>query len=51
MLERHPDQLIELAVWGMMPKNKLGKQLLKKLKIYAGTEHPHAAQNPEPMAV
>jgi large subunit ribosomal protein L13 len=51
MLERHPDQIISLAVWGMMPKNTLGKQRLKKLKVYAGAEHPHAAQNPEPKAV
>jgi large subunit ribosomal protein L13 len=46
----HPDRVIRAAVWGMLPHNKLGRQLIKKLKIYAGSEHPHAAQNPQPMA-
>jgi large subunit ribosomal protein L13 len=41
--------VIELAVKGMLPKNALGKQLRKKLKVYAGAEHPHQAQNPEPL--
>jgi large subunit ribosomal protein L13 len=45
-LERHPDRVIEHAVWGMLPHNKLGRAMLKKLKVYAGAEHPHAAQNP-----
>ncbi len=45
-LERHPDRVIQAAVWGMLPHNKLGKQLIKKLKIYPGMEHPHAAQSP-----
>lgn len=49
MLETHPDRVIRRAVWGMLPHNKLGRKLLKKLKIYAGTEHPHAAQNPQPL--
>lgn len=45
-LERHPDRVIEHAVWGMLPHNKLGRAMLKKLKVYAGAEHPHQAQNP-----
>lgn len=51
MQAKHPDKIIELAVWGMLPKTKLGKHLLKNLKIYGGAEHPHAAQNPEALAV
>ena len=46
MLADDPCKLVEKAVWGMTPKTKLGKQLFKKLKVYKGTEHPHAAQNP-----
>ena len=46
MLEIHPERVIRFAVKGMLPKNKLGRQMLKKLKIYAGAEHPHAAQQP-----
>lgn len=46
MRERHPDRIIENAVKGMLPRNSLGKQQLTKLKIYAGAEHPHSAQNP-----
>jgi large subunit ribosomal protein L13 len=49
MLEKNPDRVIERAVWGMLPHNKLGRKLLKKLKIYAGPDHPHAAQNPKPL--
>ncbi|HWQ85018.1 MAG TPA: 50S ribosomal protein L13 [Anaerolineales bacterium] len=45
-LRRHPDRVIRAAVWGMLPKNKFGRQLIKKLKIYAGPEHPHGAQQP-----
>jgi large subunit ribosomal protein L13 len=44
---KRPDRMIELAVRGMLPKNKLGRQQLKKLKVYAGSEHPHQAQQPE----
>jgi large subunit ribosomal protein L13 len=47
--QRRPTQLVEKAVWGMLPKNKLGRQQLKKLKVYAGSEHPHQAQKPEPL--
>ncbi|PTM54651.1 50S ribosomal protein L13 [Desmospora activa] len=45
--EKRPEMMIELAVRGMLPKNKLGRQQLKKLKVYAGSEHPHQAQQPE----
>ena len=47
MRQRKPARMIEKAVWGMLPKNKLGRQQLRKLKVYAGSEHPHAAQQPE----
>lgn len=46
MRERRPTRTIELAVKGMMPKNRLSRQMMKKLKIYAGAEHPHTAQQP-----
>ena len=46
MLETKPEELIRQAVRGMLPKNRLGRKLLKKLKIYTGTEHPHQAQQP-----
>ena len=48
MFERHPDRVIELAVRGMLPKNKLGKAMAKKLKVYGDAEHPHLAQRPRP---
>ena len=48
MQERHPDRVIHLAVKGMLPKNTLGRHMLKKLKVYAGSEHPHAPQRPQP---
>ncbi len=47
MLEKHPERIIEKAVRGMLPKNKLGRQLFTNLKVYVGTEHKHQAQNPE----
>ncbi|MCL2525962.1 MAG: 50S ribosomal protein L13 [Coriobacteriia bacterium] len=47
MLEKHPERIIEKAVRGMLPKNTLGRQMGKKLKVYAGPEHPHEAQNPQ----
>jgi large subunit ribosomal protein L13 len=47
---KHPDRVIRAAVWGMLPHNKMGRQLIKKLKVYGGNEHPHAAQNPKPVA-
>ena len=49
--EKHPERVIELAVKGMLPKNKLGRAMAKKLKVYAGAEHPHSAQRPEPLAI
>ena len=51
MLENTPEKLVEKAVWGMMPKTKLGKAMFKKLKVYAGSEHPHTAQNPVALKV
>jgi len=48
-LERRPEEVIRKAVRGMLPKNRLAAAQLKKLKVYAGPEHPHAAQNPEPL--
>ena len=50
LLEKRPERVIRFAVRGMLPKNKLGKKMLTKLKIYAGEEHPHEAQKPEPLA-
>jgi len=50
-LERKPEMPIKHAVKGMLPKNILGRQLLKKLKVYPGTEHPHAAQNPQTLSL
>lgn len=49
-MQKHPDRVIRAAVWGMLPHNKVGRRLIKKLKIYAGTEHPHTAQQPSPAA-
>lgn len=51
MLERQPEEVIRRAVRGMLPRNKLGRQQLLKLKVYAGAEHPHQAQQPEPMEI
>ena len=48
MRRRHPERIIELAVKGMLPKNKLGRRMLARLKAYAGSEHPHGPQSPEP---
>ena len=46
----HPERVIISAVWGMIPHNRMGHSLIKRLKVYAGSEHPHAAQNPKPVA-
>lgn len=46
-----PERIIRMAVWGMLPKNRLGRQLIKKLKIYRGVEHRHEAQQPERMVL
>ena len=48
-MERHPERVIERAVWGMLPKNRLGRRLHKNLRVYAGEAHPHKAQQPEPL--
>jgi large subunit ribosomal protein L13 len=47
MLAKHPERVIELAIKGMLPKNKLGKAMAKKLKVYPDAEHPHTAQRPQ----
>jgi large subunit ribosomal protein L13 len=49
--EKHPERVLEIAIKGMLPKNKLGKAMAKKLKVYGGADHPHAAQRPEPLAL
>jgi len=49
LLDRRPEAIVERAVKGMLPKNSLGRQMGRKLKVYAGGEHPHASQNPEPL--
>lgn len=49
MKDTHPERIIELAVKGMMPKNPLGRAMLRKLKVYSGSEHQHTAQQPEPL--
>ena len=49
-LAKNPDRVIRSAVWGMLPHNKLGRRLIKKLKVYAGPDHPHQAQQPKPLA-
>ena len=51
MLEKKPEEVIRLAVRGMLPKNKLRDRRMKRLKVYAGPEHPHKAQNPKPLEV
>jgi large subunit ribosomal protein L13 len=51
MISKHPERVIERAVKGMLPKNTLGRQMAQKLKVYAGEEHPHAAQRPKPLDV
>ena len=47
LIAKDPRKAVELAVWGMLPKNKLSRQMIKKLKVYSGPEHPHAAQQPQ----
>ena len=47
LLDKDPRKAVEKAVWGMLPKNRLGRQMLKKLKVYGGPDHPHAAQKPQ----
>jgi large subunit ribosomal protein L13 len=49
-LRKHPDRVVRAAVWGMLPHNRMGRSLLKRLKIYAGPDHPHGMQQPESLA-
>jgi large subunit ribosomal protein L13 len=51
LLDKHPERLVEYAVWGMLPKGPLGRQMFRKLKVYRGSQHPHAAQKPEPLSI
>jgi large subunit ribosomal protein L13 len=51
MVDRYPVEMVERAVWGMLPKGPLGRQMYRKLFVYEGTEHPHAAQNPQPLKI
>ena len=51
LLEKRPEKLIEMAVRGMLPKNRLGHQIFNKLKVYRGADHPHAAQKPQAVTV
>ncbi|HET6603448.1 MAG TPA: 50S ribosomal protein L13 [Xanthomonadaceae bacterium] len=51
MLARHPERVIEIGVKGMLPKNPLGRAMFRKLKVYAGPEHPHTAQQPQPLDI
>ena len=51
MLEKKPENIIRYAVRGMLPKNRLGRQQFKKLKVYSGTDHPHKAQMPEELKI
>lgn len=51
LLDTDPRKAVERAVWGMLPKNKLSRRLLGKLKVYAGSEHPHTAQQPQPYTI
>lgn len=50
-LQKYPNRVIEAAVKGMLPKNRLGRKMIKKLKVYAGPEHPHEAQQPVPLEI
>ena len=50
-MEKYPERVIQAAVWGMLPKNRLGRKLLRKLKVYRGPEHPHQAQQPKNYAL
>ncbi len=49
-LRNHPDRVLRSAVWGMLPHNRMGRSLLKRLKVYAGPDHPHSMQKPQPLA-
>lgn len=51
LMEKRPEDLVRFAVRGMLPKNRLGRKIFQKLKVYAGSEHPHEAQAPEPLKI
>jgi len=51
LLKEHPERVLEIAVKGMLPKNILGRRMFRKLHVFAGTEHPHAAQQPKPLEI
>ena len=51
LMQKSPEKVVEMAVKGMMPKSKLGRSMISKLKVYAGNEHPHAAQQPQPLEI
>jgi len=51
MQDRHPERILEKAVKGMLPRNPLGRAMFKKLKVYSGAEHPHTAQQPQPLEI
>ena len=51
MIEKYPVEMFERAVWGMLPKGRLGRQIYKKLFVYEGNQHPHSAQQPETLDV
>ncbi len=50
-IKRYPEKMVTSAVWGMIPKGRLGRAMIKKLKVYRGSEHPHEAQKPEPLSI
>ncbi len=51
MRAKHPERIVEVAVKGMLPKNRLGRQMARKLKVYGGPDHPHQSQRPEPLVI
>jgi large subunit ribosomal protein L13 len=51
LLDENPEKLVSKAIWGMLPKTKLGKQIFTKLKVYRGSDHPHTAQNPASLSI
>ena len=51
MRRTHPEQIVEKAVWGMLPKNRLGRAIIKHLKVYVGIDHPHSAQQPKKLDI
>ena len=51
LMQKSPEKVVEMAVKGMMPKSKLGRSMISQLKVYAGNEHPHAAQQPKPLEI